>query len=49
MLKKELKNIFGRFTKLYEQIISDSIDQEFLKDISKKDCIFPNIDYMIYY
>lgn len=49
MLKKELKTIFGRFTKLYYQIKEDKIDEEFLKDISKKDCVFPDIDYMIYH
>ena len=26
----------------------DTIDEEFLKDISKKDCVFPDIDYQIY-
>ena len=47
--KKRIKDHIGRFTKLYEQIKSDTIDAEFLKDISKKDCIFPEIDYNIYY
>ena len=31
--------------------MNDKTDEEyikFLKDISKKDCIFPEIDYMIY-
>lgn len=46
--KKRIKDHIGRFTKLYEQIKSDSIDEEFLKDIYKKDCIFPEIDYRIY-
>ena len=31
------------------KIKRNDIDEEFLKDISKKDCIFPDIDYMIYY
>lgn len=47
--KKRIKDHIGRFTKLYEQIKSDNIDEEFLKNISKQDCIFPDIDYMIYY
>ena len=47
--KKRIKDHIGRFTKLYNQIKSDSIDEEFLKDIAKKDPIFPEIDYMIYY
>ena len=47
--KKRIKDHIGRFTKLYEQIKNNTIDDIFLKDISKKDCIFPEIDYMIYY
>ena len=47
--KKRIKDHIGRFTALYEQIKNDNIDEEFLKDISKKDKIFPDIDYMIYY
>lgn len=47
--KKRIKDHIGRFTKLYEQINSNNIDEEFLKQISKQDSIFPFIDYMIYY
>lgn len=47
--KKRIKDHIGRFTKLYEQIKDNNIDREFLKSIQKKDCIFPEIDYMIYY
>ena len=46
--KKRIKDHIGRFTKLYNQIKSDSIDEIFLKDISEKDPIFPEIDYRIY-
>ena len=46
---KRIKEHIGRFTKLYEQIKSDNIDKDFLSDIAKKDKIFDNIDYMIYY
>ena len=46
--KKRIKDHIGRFTTLYDQIKNDSIDEEFLKDISKKDKIFPDVDYMIY-
>ena len=35
--------------KLYYQIKENNIDEDFLKDIAKKDCVFPDIDYMIYY
>jgi len=47
--KKRIKDHVGRFTALYEQLKNDKIDEEFLKDISKKDKIFPDIDYMIYF
>ena len=46
--KKRIKDHIGRFNKLYNQIKEDNIDEEFLKSISKKDCIFPEIDYRIY-
>ena len=46
--KKRIKMHIGRFTKLYEQIKNDKIDSEFLKAIQKQDCIFPEVDYMIY-
>jgi 1,4-alpha-glucan branching enzyme len=46
--KKRIKDHIGRFTKLYEQIKSDSIDEDFLKDINRKDPIFPELDYNIY-
>ncbi len=47
--KKRIKDHIGRFTKLYYMIKDNNIDEEFLKDIEKKDPIFPEIDYMIYY
>lgn len=47
--KKRIKDHIGRFTKLYEQLKTDTIDKEFLTDIYKKDKIFDDIDYMIYY
>ena len=47
--KKRIKDHIGRFTKLYEQIKEDKIDKEFLKSLQEKDCIFPEIDYKIYY
>ena len=46
--KKRIKDHIGRFTKLYSQIKENNIDELFLKDISKKDCVFPEIDYRIY-
>lgn len=46
--KRRTKDHVGRFTKLYNQIKENKIDIEFLKDISEKDPIFPDIDYKIY-
>ena len=46
--KKRIKDHIGRFTKLYYQIKNNTIDEEFLEDIEKKDCVFPEINYMIY-
>ena len=47
--KKRIKDHIGRFNKLYEQINNDNIDEEFLNAIYEKDCIFPEIDYRIYF
>ena len=47
--KKRIKDHIGRFTKLYEQIKHDKIDEKYLEEIYKKDKIFDEIDYMIYY
>ncbi|MDO5557427.1 MAG: DUF1957 domain-containing protein [Clostridia bacterium] len=49
--KKRIKDHIGRFTKMYKALKENSIDEDFklfVKDIQKKDCIFPEIDYMIY-
>lgn len=46
--KKRIKEHIGRFTKLYTMLKENFIDEEFLKDIAKKDNIFPDIDYHIY-
>ena len=37
-----------RFTRLYEDIKSNSIDESWLSDIEYKDNIFPNIDYRVH-
>ena len=46
--KKRTKDHIGRFNKLYSQIKENTIDKDFLEDISEKDDIFPDIDYKIY-
>ena len=47
--KKRIKDHIGRFTKLYNQIKENNVDLDFLKLVEKRDCIFPEIDYKIYY
>ncbi len=47
--KRKIKDHIGRFTKLYTQLKEDNIDTDYLDMIMKKDPIFPDIDYMIYY
>ena len=57
--KKRIKDHIGRFTKLYLWLkdkeslqLNDELDDSdmaFLEDIEDKDCIFPEIDYMLYY
>jgi 1,4-alpha-glucan branching enzyme len=42
---KRTKDHLGRFTRLYEQLISGHIDSDGLKDLEDKDNIFPNLDY----
>ena len=46
--KKRIKDHIGRFTKLYEQIKKQAIEEDFLKMLEEKDAIFPDIDYQIY-
>jgi 1,4-alpha-glucan branching enzyme len=38
----------GRFTRLYESIVSGDIREEMLQDIEERDRIFPAIDYRVY-
>lgn len=45
---KRIKDHTGRFNLLYTMIKTNNIDKEFLKDLQKKDKIFPDIDYMMY-
>ena len=42
---RRTKDHLLRFTRLYEEIKSNSIDEEWLSDIEYKDNLFPNIDY----
>ncbi len=45
---KRTKDHILRFTRLYEDIKSDSIDEGWLSDIEYKDNLFPDIDYRVH-
>ncbi len=45
---RRTKDHLLRFTRLYEEIKSNSIDEEWLSDIEYKDNLFPNIDYRVH-
>ncbi|MDR4507372.1 MAG: DUF1957 domain-containing protein [Candidatus Brocadiaceae bacterium] len=46
--KKRTRDHLIHFTKLYDDIQSDSIDSSWLSDIECKNNIFPDIDYHVY-
>jgi 1,4-alpha-glucan branching enzyme len=37
-----------RFTRIYEGLLADGVDEEWLRDVESKDNIFPDVDYRIY-
>jgi len=45
---KRTKEHLMRFTKLYEDIKSNQVDENWLRDIEYKDNIFPDIDYRVH-
>lgn len=45
---RRTKDHLLRFTRLYEDIKSNSIDEQWLSDIEYKDNIFPDIDYKVH-
>lgn len=45
---KRTNDHLSRFTRLYEEILSNQINEPFLKEIEGKDNLFPEIDYRIY-
>jgi len=45
---QRIKDHIFRFTKIYEDIMNNSIDERWLAEIESKDNIFPEIDYTIY-
>lgn len=46
---RRVKQHLGRFTRLYEDIISGNIDRDWLKEIEYRDNIFSEIDCAAYY
>ena len=45
---KRFRDHIGRFTRLYEEIKGNRIDEGYLADIEYKDNIFPEADYRVY-
>jgi len=45
---KRVKDHLGRFTRIYEDIKSNSVDERWLSDIEWRDNIFPEIDFRVY-
>ena len=46
---KRFKDHIHRFTRLYEMIITGAVDEAWLSDVERKDTIFQEIDYRVYY
>lgn len=46
---KRIHEHTGRFLKLYEQIVNNNIDLEFLQSVETIDSIFPELDYMLWW
>ena len=45
---KRTKDHVFRFSKLYEDIRSGSINENWLREVERRDNIFPEMDYRIY-
>jgi 1,4-alpha-glucan branching enzyme len=37
-----------RFTRIYEDLLANGVDEAWLSDVESKDSLFPDIDYRIY-
>lgn len=46
---KRFKDHIHRFTRLYEMILANEIDEAWLRDVESKDTIFQEIDYRVYH
>jgi len=38
----------NRFTRIYEGLLGDSLSEEWLAEVERRDNLFPEIDYRIY-
>jgi len=47
--KRRINEHVGRFTKLYEDILADNIDNDWLKEVENRDNIFPKINVAAHY
>ena len=45
---KRTKDHIGRFDRLYNDIISSTINDQWLKEVENRDNIFPDLDYLVY-
>jgi 1,4-alpha-glucan branching enzyme len=45
---KRTRDHISRFTKLYETLKSNTVDEKWLSEIEWRDRIFPQIDYAVY-
>ena len=45
---KRTRDHISRFTRLYEDIRNNAIDEKWLSEIEWRDKIFPGIDYSVY-
>jgi len=45
---KRTKDHIERFLRLYDEILSGNINEEFLRSLEEKDNIFPDLDYRVY-
>lgn len=46
---KRFKDHIHRFTKLYEMLTAGTVDEPWLVDVERRDTIFQEIDYRVYY
>lgn len=46
--KKRVKDHTFRFTKLYEDIMNGNINEPWLREVERRDNIFPEMDYRVY-